>query len=115
MRGYLRGNMRVWIAVFLLLLFATQAFPVAAFSDSYAKSQISVVDDNGDDDEGSSLPKEGKVKKQNTLSEEDYDHSHDHSASVYAELLTRQKLPPGQEFLYALYSGEVTTPPPNCC
>ena len=73
------------------------------------------VDDAGDDDEGSSLPKEGKVKKQNTLSEEDYDHSHDHSGPRYPELLTRRKLLPGQDFLYALYSGEVTTPPPNCC
>jgi hypothetical protein len=107
--------MRFWIAVFLLLLFATQAFPVSAFSNSFAKSQISVVDDAGDDDEGSSLPKEGKVKKQNSLSEEDYDHSHGHSGPPYAELSTRQKLLPGQDFLYALYSGEVTTPPPNYC
>jgi hypothetical protein len=107
--------MRVWIAVFLLLLFATQAFPVAALGKSYAKAQISVADDSaGDDDEGnSSIPKEGKVKKQNSLSEEDYDHSHHlHAPSSYS-LHARNKLLHLHEWIYALYSGEVTTPPPN--
>ena len=110
--------MRVWIAVFLLLLFATQAFPVAAFSSSYAKSQITVTDDSGDcddDDSGSTIPKEGKVKKQNTLSEEDYDHSHNHHAPVNYSLFARRKMLHLHEQLYALYSGEVTTPPPNFC
>jgi len=105
--------MRVWIAVFLLLLFATQAFPVAALSKSYAKSQVSVVDDSGEDDDDSTIPKEGKVKKQNSLSEEDYDHSH--GSHVRARFFpdARYKLLHRHECIYALYSGEVTTPPPN--
>ena len=105
--------MRVWIAVFLLLLFATQAFPVAAFSKSYAKTQISITDDAGDEDEGSTIPKEGKVKKQNSLSEEDYDHSHNFHAPAYYAADARHKMLHRHEVIYVLYSGEVTTPPPN--
>ena len=105
--------MRVWIAVFLLLLFATQAFPVAALGKSYAKAQISIIDDTADDDDGSNIPKEGKVKKQNSLSEEDYDHSHHlHAPSAYS-LHAQNKMLHLHEWIYALYSGEVTTPPPN--
>jgi hypothetical protein len=107
--------MRALIAVFLLLLFSTQAFPVAALSKSYAKSQLSIMDDSGgDEDDGSSMPK-GKAKKQNTLSEEDYDHSHGLSSTICPIVPVRKQMLPGHDWLYALYTGEVTTPPPNHC
>ena len=106
--------MRAWIAFFLLLLFATQALPVAALGESYAKAQIALAEDIGEEDEESPIPKD-KAKKQNTLSEEDYDHAHWHASSVGDGLLGRQKLLHQHDCLYALYSGEVTTPPPNCC
>ncbi len=107
--------MRIWIAVFLLLLFATQGFPVAAWGQSYAKSQIAATLDGADDDDSSSLPKEGKAKKQNTLSEEDYDHSHFHPSASGIYMADRQTDLHSHEYLYGLYSGEVTTPPPNRC
>jgi hypothetical protein len=106
--------MRVLIAVFLLLLFATQAFPVAALGKSFAKAQTSVLEDSGDDEDGSSMPK-GKAKKQNTLSEEDYDHSHSCGTTMYRVLPVRKQMLPSHDWLNALYSGEVTTPPPNYC
>lgn len=107
--------MRVWIAVFLLLLFATQAFPVALLGKSYEKAKVSLIDDSGEDEEGSAIPKEGKAKKQNSLSEEDYDHSHDHVGLDYSGLEARRRMLHQQANLYALYTGEVTTPPPNFC
>lgn len=109
--------MRVLIACFLLVLFSTQAFPLTVWNNTITQTQSAVATANSAEEEekGSVTPKEGKAKKQNTLSEEDYDHVHHSHGRPSNTAQNDEQVLSRAESLYPLFKREVTTPPPNCC
>jgi hypothetical protein len=116
LQPYLRADMRILIAWFLLVLFSTQAFPLQVWSSTIAQVQnTTTCADNSEEEKSPTTPKEGKVKKQNTLSEEDYDHVHHLHCRPQHFAQSDEELHHWPASLYALFKREVTTPPPNHC
>ena len=107
--------MRLWIAAFLLFLFACQALPVAALSKSVVKTQLSLADDAGDDEDGNSMPEDGKAKKKSPLPDEDYIRFSDEASLLCSFQAARQIILHRPDHLPVLYAGEVTSPPPDRC
>ena len=108
------ASMRIWIAAFLLFLFACQALPVANLGKSWVKTQLSATD-GADDEDGGSGPESGKVKKQSPLLDEDYDHAYAEASVLCSVQATRQIALHRPDHLPVLYAGEVLTPPPDRC
>jgi hypothetical protein len=108
--------MRLWIAAFLLFLFACQTLPVVVLGKALAKAQISAIDDdNIDDDEGSPAGNAAKVKKQSPVLEEDYLHHGEDVSALFGILAARCLSLHRADNLLTPYAGEVTTPPPDFC
>jgi hypothetical protein len=108
--------MRLWIAAFLLFLFACQTLPVAVLGKALAKAQVSVIDDDMNDDEGGNPAGDAmKLKKQSPVLEEDYLHHHGDAAILYGIQAARLLFLHRADHLPIRYAGEVTTPPPDCC
>lgn len=109
--------MRLWIAAFLLCLFAYQTLPVAALGKALAKTQMAAVDDDGmdGDDDGQPVGGATKAKKQSPQLEEDYLHHYEGFSALYGIDAERALLLHRADHLPTLYAGEVATPPPNCC
>jgi hypothetical protein len=109
--------MRNCIAIFLLVLFACQALPLAVMGKSVAKLQqaIADTDDAPDEDGDNSPPDASKLKKQSPLLEEDLLH-HGTEVSVFCAIQASQILLLHRaDHLPILYAGEVTSPPPDRC
>lgn len=108
--------MRRFIAWFFIFLFTTQVIPLTVWSKTVAQAQTVVTsEDSNEDNKGSSTPKEGKAKKQNTLSEEDYDHVHHMHGHFSITSGTSEEIHHWPDSLYPLFKQEVKTPPPNHC
>jgi hypothetical protein len=109
--------MRLWIAAFLLCLFAYQTLPLAALGKAIAKTQIADVDDDDIDADDDGQPANGatKAKKQSPQLEEDYLHHYEGISGLYSMQAAQALLLHHADHLPDLYAGEVATPPPNCC
>lgn len=110
---YLRSSMRLWIAAFFLLLFACQALPVAALGKHWVKTQISDNGDAGDEDSNNPIPEDSKVKKSSSSVDEAFlwiDGQASKACSAQAHRLITLHRP---DHLPVLYTGEVSSPPPD--
>lgn len=108
--------MRRFITWFFIILFSTQVIPLTVWGKSVAQTQTVVTkEDPNEEEKGSATPKEGKAKKQNTLSEEDYDHVHHLDARVAISSGLSEDKHHWPDSLYHLFKQEVKTPPPNRC
>jgi len=110
--------MRLWIAAFLLFLFACQTLPLAVLGKALAKTQVSAVDDDdmdGDDDGGQPASGAVKAKKQSPQLEEEFFDQYGGLSALYGIQAVRTLLLDQADNLSSLYGGEVTTPPPNHC
>lgn len=112
--------MRTLIALFLTLIFACQALPVAALGKLCGKAQMTLADDDhpadaDDDDDAGPAPDEGKSKKETKSCEDVYLHPGPMATVTGAigrspglVLHSAAHLPPS-------FTGEVATPPPDHC
>ncbi len=107
--------MRLWIAAFLISLFAFQALPVTALGKSLQKAKISAGehrDEDGDDD-GGDVPEPGKLKKSGPSIEDHYLPPPQQRTAIPGALVCRSSFPPEQRIAAAAGHAELDTPPPD--
>lgn len=108
-------HMRIWIAVFLISLFAFQALPVMVLGKSCAKAKVGVTDtagEQGADDEGA-VPESGKLKKGSPALEDYYLAPSCQRIARIRDVLLQDAFAPVAVARAATGHAELHTPPPD--
>lgn len=110
-------RMRLWIAAFLISLFAFQVLPLTALGKPCNKAKIAAGEtpaEDGADDE-SAVPEAGKLKKDGPPTEDYYLTPGAQRFSPFQTALIRTTVSPERTVTAATGHARLHTPPPDCC
>ena len=107
--------MRVWIAFFLISLFAFQALPLKALGKSCVKAKVGALDTQGESgaDDEAPIPESGKLKKDSPGAEDYYLNPSCHRMGYSRAAVIQTAFAPVQLAAAATGHAQLDTPPPD--